>query len=134
MNQVEAEVRKIIQMRCKYRNDFLRRNDAITNIVSGSGPGFIQIMYGVIALAYPFDTDPTVKLAELDVVFDGLHATDWEPNGMLVMEHEDCVRDDEYWSFADDEDVVGEYIDFITDYIELVYKEKIVQNGWHVSG
>ena len=52
---------------------------------------------------------------------------------MLVMEHDDCVEGDDYWSFADDEGVVGDYLDFITDYIELVYEEKIIEHGWKVA-
>ena len=73
MDIVETEVRKIIQMRCKYRTDFLKRDGAMTDLASGVGGGFIQIMYGGLALAYPFDSEPETKLAELDVVFDGFH-------------------------------------------------------------
>ena len=133
MNLVESEIRKVIQMPCKYRSDYLKRNDTITNICSEKGNGFIQIMYGAISLSYPFETEPREKLIELDVVFDGLNIADWEPKNMLVMEHDDCVEGDDYWSFADDEGVVGDYLDFITDYIELVYEEKIIEHGWKVA-
>ena len=51
---------------------------------------------------------------------------------MLMMEHNDC-GDDEYWVFEDDEAVVGDYVDLITDYIELVFLEKIDEQNWHVA-
>ena len=133
MDLVETQVRKLFQTPCVYQSQFDARNFDVIDLNSGTSSNFVQLMYGAIAVYYPFDSDPDQKLTELEVFFDGFIVEEWEANGMMVMNWIEEGSDDPMWSFSDVEEAVELFVGLIIDYIQLVYSETLDENQWRAD-